>query len=73
MYEYYITSTQIIMTSRLAISSFSVSDSPELDPQNKIPNVRKFKVKLLSNDHPTFLKHKIKKRESESLLDRDPT
>jgi len=57
---------------RVAINSFSIEDLGILEPQRRIPNVRRFNVKLLSDYHPVLQAHNIRKRQYEPIFESEP-
>lgn len=70
MYNDSLTPSEKSWKIRNAIAAMSAET--ESYPQKTIPNVRKFRIKLLSDYHPVFLKAGIKKREFEPIIDSEP-
>lgn len=60
---------QGILENQIPWMESHINSLPPIFPQKRIPNVRNFKVKALSNHHPIFEEAGIKKREFSPLME----
>lgn len=56
---------------KVLFASMNQDKSTHLYPQKKFPNVKSFKIELLSNHHPVFKEKGILKREFEPLINQE--
>ena len=72
MYDETLTARQRRIVTRLSLEILSLTDMPELYPQKKIPNVKKFNVEIRPEYHPVFKRYGIKKRKYHPILNSEP-